>query len=300
MRKFLFIAFAGILAGFFMTSCNQSSRHPGFKKTSTGLYYKFYHKSGDTTQPKITEYAMVEMVYGTPDSVLFDSRNLPATHSPMKIPMIKSIYKGDIYEGIEMMHVGDSAVFQCNADSVFKKLFRMRKLPAFVDTTKDVYFAIKLVGVKTPQQIQAEESVSMMKLKNAESKEREAYLKKNNITVKPTQDGLYFIPEKPGKGRHPKVGDKVSVHYTGYLLNGKKFDSSRDRGKPFEFTLGKHQVIPGWDEGIAMLRKGGSAKLIIPSTLGYGTRNMGPIPPFSTLVFEVELVNIQHAAKPKK
>jgi len=300
MRKFLFIAFAGILAGFFLTSCSQPSRHPGFKKTSTGLYYKFYHKSGDTTQPRLTEYAMVEMIYGTPDSVLFDSRNLPAFQRPMKIPIIKSIYKGDIYEGIEMMHVGDSAVFQSNADSVFKKLFRMRKLPSFVDTTKDVYFAIKLVGVKTPQQLQAEESVHMTKLRNAESKEREAYLKKNNITVKPSPDGLYFIPEKRGKGPHPKVGDKVSVHYTGYLLNGKKFDSSRDRGKPFEFTLGKHQVIPGWDEGVAMLRKGGTAKLIIPSSLGYGTRNMGPIPPFSTLVFDVELVKIQYAAKPKK
>lgn len=300
MRKFLFIALVGILAGFFLTSCSQSSRHPGFKKTSTGLYYKFYHKSGDTTQPKLTEYAMVEMVYGIADSVLFDSRNLPASQRPMKIPIIKSIYKGDIYEGLEMMHVGDSAVFQSNADSVFKKLFRIRKLPSFVDSTKDVYFAIKLVGVKTPQQLQAEDSARMLKLQNDESKEREAYLKKNNITVKPTQDGLYFVPEKPGKGPHPKVGDKVSVHYTGYLLNGKKFDSSRDRGKPFEFTLGKHQVIPGWDEGVAMLRKGGTAKLIIPSSLGYGTRNMGPIPPFSTLVFDVELVNIQHAAKPKK
>ena len=176
----------------------------------------------------------------------------------------------------------------------------MRKLPKFVDSTKDVYFAIKLVGVKTPQQMQAEESARMMKLQNAETKEREAYLKKNNIKVKPTADGLYFIPKKYGKGPHPKVGDKVTVHYTGYLLNGKKFDSSVDRGKPFAFILGKHQVIPGWDEGIALLRKGGSAKLIIPSALGYGARNMGPIPPFSTLVFDVKLINIQHAPKPKK
>ncbi len=299
MKKFLLFAFAGMLAGFFMTSCNRSP-YPGFSKTKTGLYYKFYHKSKDTTQAHLGEYAEVDMVYGTPDSVLFDSRNLPAERRPMKIPMIKSIYKGDIYEGIELMHVGDSAVFQCNADSVFKKLFRMRKLPKFVDSTKDVYFAIKLVGVKTPQQMQAEESARMMKLQNAETKEREAYLKKNNIKVKPTADGLYFIPKKYGKGPHPKVGDKVTVHYTGYLLNGKKFDSSVDRGKPFAFILGKHQVIPGWDEGIALLRKGGSAKLIIPSALGYGARNMGPIPPFSTLVFDVKLINIQHAPKPKK
>jgi len=300
MKKFLLFAFAGILSGFFMTSCNQSSRHPGFKKTDTGLYYKFYNKSNDTTKAHLAEYAEIEMVYGTPDSVIFDSRDLPAAQRPMKIPMIKSIYKGDIYEGMSMMHVGDSAVFWCNSDSVFKKLFRMRKLPKFVDSTQDIYFAIKMVAVKTPQQMQAEESARMIKLQNEEDRAREEYLKKNNITVKPTEDGLYFVPVKPGKGPHPQVGDKVSVHYTGYLLNGQKFDSSRDRGKPFEFTLGKHQVIPGWDEGIAMLRKGGTAKLIIPSSLGYGARNMGPIPPFSTLVFEVKLVDIQHVDKPKK
>jgi len=154
------------------------------------------------------------------------------------------------------------------------------------------------VGVQTLQQMQAEKSARMMKLQNAEAKEREAYLKKNNITVKPSQDGLYFILKKSGKGPLPKKGDEVFVQYTGYLLNGKKFDSSVDRGKPFEFTLGMHQVIPGWDEGIAMLRKGGTAKLIIPSSLG--KRNMGPIPPFSTLVFDVKLVSFHKAAKPKK
>jgi len=83
----------------------QPGKHPGFENTADGLYYKFYHKSGDTTQLKLTEYALVKMVYGTPDSVLFDSRNLPAAQRPMKIPIIKSIYKGDIYEGLEMMHV---------------------------------------------------------------------------------------------------------------------------------------------------------------------------------------------------
>ncbi len=299
MKKFLTFAFLGILTGLFLTSCNQS-RYPGFKKTDTGLYYKFYHRSNDTTKARLAEYALVKMVYGIPDSVLFDSRTLPATQRPMKIPIIRSIYKGDIYEGLEMMHVGDSAVFKSNADSVFIKLFRMRKLPKFVDSTKDVYFAIKLVGVKTLQQIQAEKSARMMNLQNEEAKEREAYLKKNKITVKPMQNGLYFILKKSGKGPHPQKGDKVSVQYTGYLLSGKKFDSSLDRGKPFEFVLGMHRVIPGWDEGIAMMRKGGSAKLIIPSSLGYGPRNMGPIPPFSTLVFDVKLVSFQHVTEPKK
>lgn len=298
MKKLLFIALAIITGGFFLTSCSQqASKHPGFKKTADGLYYKFYHKSGDTIQPKLGEFAEVEMVYGTPDSVLFNGSKLPKAEQPLKIPIIKSLYKGDIYQGLSMMHVGDSAKFFTSADSVFRKLFRMTKLPSYADSTSDFYFSIKLVGVKTPKQLRKEESAKMAILQAQEIKERNAYLKQHKINTKPTADGLYVIFKKPGHGPHPKVGDLVNVQYTGYLLNGKKFDSSRDHGKPFKFTLGKHQVIAGWDEGIVKLRKGGTATLIIPSSLAYGARNMGPIPPFSTLVFDVELVNFQETKK---
>ena len=84
------------------------------------------------------------------------------------------------------------------------------------------------------------------------------------------------------------------MHYTGTLLNGKKFDSSRDNGgKPFEFELGKGQVIKGWDEGIAMMKKGGKAILIIPSSIAYGDSDKGIITPYSTLVFDVELMDVK-------
>src|SRR5690606_11185362 len=97
-----------------------------------------------------------------------------------------------------------------------------------------------------------------------------------------------------GNGTQAKAGDKVTVHYTGTLLDGTKFDSSVDRDQPFEFTLGQGQVIPGWDEGIAMMKEGGKAKLVIPSNLAYGAnpRPGGPIQPFSTLVFDVELIKV--------
>ncbi|MBN2614107.1 MAG: FKBP-type peptidyl-prolyl cis-trans isomerase [Bacteroidales bacterium] len=300
MKKYLFIAITMVTAGLFLASCNQSGKsYPGFTKTADGLFYKFYNQSGDTTQPKMGEFCEVELVYGTPDSVLFNSKNLPESRKPMIIPMIKSLYKGDIYEGLSLMHVGDSAKFMTSADSVFKKLFRVRKMPAFIDSTGDMYFSVKLLAVKTQQQLQAEQMAKMKKMEEAETADRDAYLKKNKITTKPTKSGLYVIHKKYGRGPHPTVGDVVKVNYTGYLLNGTKFDSSYDRKKPFEFTLGKHQVIAGWDEGIAMLRKGGKATLIIPSTLGYGPRTVGPIPPYSTLVFEVELVDF-HKAPAKK
>jgi FKBP-type peptidyl-prolyl cis-trans isomerase FkpA len=98
---------------------------------------------------------------------------------------------------------------------------------------------------------------------------------------------------KPGAGTAAKAGDRVTVHYVGTLTNGKKFDSSRDRHKGFVFTLGKGEVIKGWDQGVAGMTPGEVRKLTIPPEMGYGARGFPPvIPPNSTLVFEVELLAV--------
>lgn len=97
----------------------------------------------------------------------------------------------------------------------------------------------------------------------------------------------------PGDGAEAKSGDTLVVHYTGTLGNGEKFDSSLDRGEPFTFVLGSGQVIPGWDMGLAGMRVGGKRKLVIPPELAYGEQERGPIPPNSTLIFEVELLEIK-------
>ena len=109
-----------------------------------------------------------------------------------------------------------------------------------------------------------------------------------------TSSGLQYIDQIVGTGDIAKAGQTVSVHYTGSLTNGKKFDSSVDRGQPFSFRLGVGQVIKGWDEGVQGMKIGGKRKLTIPSNLGYGARGAGGlIPPHATLVFDVELLGVQ-------
>jgi FKBP-type peptidyl-prolyl cis-trans isomerase len=113
----------------------------------------------------------------------------------------------------------------------------------------------------------------------------------NEVT---TPSGLKYTDEVVGNGAAAQSGKTVFVHYTGWLTDGKKFDSSKDRGQPFSFPLGAGRVIKGWDEGVAGMKVGGKRRLVIPSSLGYGAAGAGGvIPPNATLVFEVELLDVK-------
>lgn len=109
-----------------------------------------------------------------------------------------------------------------------------------------------------------------------------------------TDSGLEIVVIEEGEGESPTKGQSVTVHYTGTLTDGKKFDSSHDRNDPFKFTLGIGQVIKGWDEGVASMKAGGKSRFTIPASLGYGARGAGGvIPPNATLIFEVELISFK-------
>ncbi|MGB1218088.1 MAG: FKBP-type peptidyl-prolyl cis-trans isomerase, partial [Saprospiraceae bacterium] len=118
------------------------------------------------------------------------------------------------------------------------------------------------------------------------------YLAENGITdAKKTESGLYYTLEREGQGNHPTAASTVEVHYAGMLMDGTKFDSSYDRGQPAQFPL--NRVIPGWTEGVQLLKPGGKARLYIPSSLGYGERGAGGmIPPNAVLMFDVELLRV--------
>ena len=134
--------------------------------------------------------------------------------------------------------------------------------------------------------------VAMGPFYRAEGKEQD--MQKVEEKTQKTATGLEYVELLEGAGASPKKGQTVTVHYTGWLTDGKKFDSSVDRGKPFSFQIGVGQVIPGWDEGVGSMKVGGKRKLIIPPNLGYGARGAGSaIPPNATLLFDVELIEVK-------
>ena len=298
MKKRLFLYLAMMLLGVVAFSAILPDKDPdGFETTQNGLKYKFFVKK-DGAKPKLSDFVTIVAYYKATDTIFFDSRKSP---TPYVFPVMESTYKGDIFEGLQMLSVGDSIQLQVSGDSLFLKTFRVKELPKYIAKGSKVNIFLKMIKIQSKDDFQAEMKAKFEKeaevAKQNEAKEAEqmnGYLKSKNITAQPSATGLVYIENQKGTGTQAEVGKTVSVHYTGTLLNGTKFDSSRDRGQPISFELGKGKVIKGWDEGIAKMKVGGKATLVIPSKLGYGERGFGQaIPPFSTLLFEVELVDVK-------
>ena len=174
----------------------------------------------------------------------------------ISLSILNSIEQGDSIESIEIIRRGSDAK-NFNALEVFNS---------------------------KQEEIAKEEEIRMNKLNNV--------LDSISSGSTITDSGLRYSIIEEGSGDSPVSGDNVSVHYSGFLLDGTKFDSSFDRGEPITFPLAQGRVIKGWDEGISLLKVGGKAKFIIPPDLAYGNRSMGTIPANSILIFDVELIEI--------
>lgn len=261
----------------------------GFQADTTpeGLYFKLtrpgtgpYPKHGD----QITLKFSVNLLDGTK---LFSSWDKDL---PMTIEFGRKFDTQGINIALARMNKG--AVARLIIPS--KLAFGEEGRPGFIPPYSPLLYDVEIVDIKTPQDIAREKERQKEEARQREQQKIDEYLVKNNIHVKPTASGLYFIELKKGSGNPPKTNNKVKVHYTGWLLDGTKFDSSRDKGQPFEFILGRGNVIAGWDEAVAMMKPGSKAKVIIPSKLAYGERGAQPnIPPFAPLVFEIELLSYE-------
>lgn len=272
-----------------MSSCN-TDKPAKFETTESGIEYKIVETTEDSRVPEFTEILEMYADYYWQDSLLFSSTDYPEA---FKIGYRESTYPGSLDEAFGLLKEGDSAIFKIDAFNFYKNAAG-GPAPEFMTEGDKLEFRIRLKKIFTEEEVMAEIAELNKVQEEQEMEMRNAYLADNKIVVEPTESGLYFVEELKGKGKQPKVGDTVVVHYTGTLLNGQVFDSSVDRDQPFNFAIGEGRVIPGWDEGIALMKVGGKAQLVIPSHLGYGEMGAGgAIPPFATLVFDVELLEVK-------
>ena len=302
-KSILSMAALAMLMMGIMSACTEKSPYPGYQKSATGLYYQFFNQNKDAAQPQVGDLMDLAICCTVNDTTFI----VPNTVNTL--PLEAPLFAGDFYEGMAMMHKGDSASFIVNIDSTFIKWFHQTSLPAEFNSTDVMRFEVRLddfypeseyaprLAAKIKKDIDAR--IEKMKADHPEETATAAqqlteYLAKNKVTVDPTPSGLYYVQTQEGNGEKPEVGMMAQVHYTGKLLDGTVFDSSIERGEPISFPLGVGQVIPGWDEGIMMMSKGEKGVLYIPYYLAYGDRQAGDkITPFSNLMFEVELVDFQ-------
>jgi FKBP-type peptidyl-prolyl cis-trans isomerase len=269
------------------TAC---SKHPGFKKNNQGFYYKFHVVNKSETQPQMGD--IVDMTFGmfTKDTVFYEN-------APLQEKIIESLYPGDIFAAIQIMHLGDSATFILNGDDFFNNFWNQE----FPRDCKDLYFNLKLNSILPKEEYETMQAERMQQyeamiegFRVSEDSLIHDYVLRNHIKVAPTEDGIYFIKTFSGKGKPISTGSTVSVHYTGKLIDGSVFDSSLDYGTPFDVTVGQGQVIVGWEKALLFMRGGDKVTVLIPSKLAYGSRGADyVIPPYTPLIFDMEIVSVE-------
>lgn len=288
MKKTISKIMLALLAVACVFTFNSCSKYKGFKlDKESGIYYKFYILNKDSAQVQTGDALLMQCQWALKDSIL-------QPFMPIQVLVEESNYKSDVNNAFRMMHVGDSATFIFDADTFFYHMGIEKPFEG-----KELYLTFKLnerISKAEVDAIMAEQEAQYNAYIEQERAKEDSlmqnYIAKNKIKVAPTASGLYFIPKKAGKGAQAMAGQKVAVNYVGKLLDGTEFDNSYKRGEPIEFVLGQGRVIPGWDEGIAMMKEGEKAVLLIPSKLAYGENGNQVIPPLSPLVFDVELVKV--------
>jgi FKBP-type peptidyl-prolyl cis-trans isomerase FkpA len=278
-----------ILISVVLVSCNGGKN--GFEKHESGLEYKIVDKVSTDSLLKQGDVVALNMSYETEDgTVLFSSAKSERKYLRT---IGKPSHKGGSFEdGMCLLGVGDSAIFRIDAESFLLFAETYSKLPKDVKPGDFV-----IVKVRVIEKIREEDYTKILSDKYHESEEvemqlLEKYLANANITQKPTESGLYYIEKTKGTGKQAMPGSEVTVHYTVSFIDGQVLETSLDK-QPFTFKIGFNQVIAAWDEGIALMKEGGKAKLIAPSKIAYGKDGKGTIMPYTTLVFEVELLKVK-------
>lgn len=304
-----------VVCSIFATTLFAQKPLEGFTTSETGVKYKFVQRN-DKGQPVLKDDIVIgkfSIMFG--DSLVADAKKMQS-QPIVKVDDASKVFKGDLIDGILLMKTGETCTFAFERDSLIK-LFG--QVPEYFKSGMYAYWTIQVEDIKTPEQ-QAKEEAAMKAQQEEKMKQQKILsdslsLLEPGILEKAVKDnkfdnklvnGVYFKKTLTNKEKQtPKEGDKVKVHYIGKFVDGKLFDTSVEsaakeankyqQGRPYEpleFSIGKHMMIPGFEEAVKMMNKGEKAIVLIPSKLAYGAQGRGEIAPATPLIFELELVDI--------
>lgn len=299
MKKYILFLLVALLAG-------RAGAQNNLQRTSKGTVYQlFTHNTGDRI--KLNDVVTFHIIQKTDkDSLLFSTY---ATGQPVQAQVQPT---GDLMDIFPLLTVNDSLVIVVPTDSIFKA--REQQRPAFLPKGSNLLFTMKIVRVQSLAEAMTERDKAIAEQKGIIAKYQadeaaniDKYIAAHHMVLKSTASGLKYKITKPSVKRKPLAGDTVLVNYTGSTLDGKVFDSSIEAEakkaglnqpgreyKPYALVVGHGEVIPGWDEGLLLLNEGSKATFLIPSKLGYGEKGYGgEIQPFTSLLFNVELVKVK-------
>lgn len=284
------IIFTILTTGMIALFLSCSGKYPGFKKTKSGIYYKIHVEDKQGESAEISDMLTMQMIYRTQDSILFDTK---ANNQLMSLPLMEKQYEGDIYEALATLKVGDSVTFILDAENFFLKTAGMMQLPDFITPGSKLYFDVKLVTARSEAEIETEKNLLMDTRLELEPQELADYLTANEVSVAPTESGLYIIEKVKGSGAVVKPGDRIKAHFIISTINGSQLYSTYDQGEPMEVEIGKKFDNDGITEALATMSKGTRATVIVPSNLAFGREGRGEmVPPYSTMVYEVEVTEL--------
>lgn len=304
MKKYLFFLMVALPA-------LSMAQAPTTQRTPQGAQCQIYSK-GNAGKIKTDDVITFNVIQKTDkDSVLFNSWTMG---HPIKLQVQPTQNVGDLMQVFPLLAQQDSAIVRVPTDSVFAGHEESR--PPFLPKGSNMVFVVKIEKVQSLNDAIAERNAAMDKMRSAEKATADKYIADHKLDLKSTTSGLRYVITRPSVKRKVISGDTLLVNYAGRTTNDKLFDSSIEAvakegglvqpGRPYEplkLVVGQGQVIRGWDEGLLLLNEGSKATFVIPSELAYGEQGAGDdIGPFSTLIFDVDVVKIipakAKAAKP--
>ena len=288
MKKSFFMLAAAMLVLF---SCSKKSPYPGYSKSSSGIYYQLHAFGSSERKVQPGDYITADISYHTMnDSTFFEGRRTLQVSEPA--------YEASVDACFLMLSKGEKASFIIPAAPFFQQTLET-SLPDFLAPNDSMKLTADLLEVQDEKEFRREKEAFLNWIDDFGEYEKvllQQFLEKRSVDARPTPSGLYHVVLEEGSGPPVQEGDTVVVHYEGKFLNGKFFDSTKQRKQPFEFVYGTEwQVIEGMEEVIGQMKEGEKALAILPSDVAFGKTgsSTGIIPPYTSVVYEVSLVEVR-------